>query len=558
MSKRPSPLIALALCLTFAGARLSADNLSALPVHWGDSLLPVAETDLGGAERLMREAVLGTRAQVAELLAQEQPDRVALAGAYGQLGALLLLLEIEAQADLCFRNAQTLQPGEFRWPYYAGYLAMTAGNVEEALSHLRIAEAIDPSYPTLRLRLGKVHLDRNELAQARTALEQITDIPGLSAAANYHLGQIALMERRHEDAVAHLEQALAANPNADEVHYPLAQAYRGLGQNDLARDHLSRFQPRDPVAEDPLLDQLKGAGKRSLPAFDKGIHAIRQGDYAAASEHFAEGLAVDPENARARVSYARALYLSGQAGQAGDELNQAIEAEPNLVLANFLRGVLHQEQGDEERARRHYRRTLGLNPGHAGALFYLANLDFSNGSYDTAARGYTAALAADTEIPPARLMALVSRYRAGETEADILEGIERLIGEHPQDPMPQYALTRLLASARDAALRRPQQALELANRLALLQPAPPHQRLQALALAASGDFDQAARIQRQVIAMSVWTASQTEQKLMQMELATFERYEMPGEPWPEGDILLSPPPFDPVAPFRDYPAAVPY
>ena len=53
-------------------------------------------------------------------------------------------------------------------------------------------------------------------------------------------------------------------------------------------------------------------------------------------------------------------------------------------------------------------------------------------------------------------------------------------------------------------------------------------------------------------------AAQREQDLMQEELAAYEQGRLPGNPWPPGDPLLSPPPFDPVAPFRDYPAAVPY
>jgi len=42
------------------------------------------------------------------------------------------------------------------------------------------------------------------------------------------------------------------------------------------------------------------------------------------------------------------------------------------------------------------------------------------------------------------------------------------------------------------------------------------------------------------------------------DLSAYERNELPQPAWPEGDPLFSPPPFDPVAPFRDYPAAVPY
>jgi hypothetical protein len=155
-------------------------------------------------------------------------------------------------------------------------------------------------------------------------------------------------------------------------------------------------------------------------------------------------------------------------------------------------------------------------------------------------------------------MELVSLYRAGASETDLGAAMESLMERFPEDPMLQYAHTRLLASARDPGLRQPERALELANRLALSQPILPHQRLQTVALAAAGDFAQAAQIQQQLVAMSAWTASPEERKILQQEMEAFESGRLPAEPWPKGDVLLSPPPFDPIAPFRDYPAAVPY
>ena len=89
-------------------------------------------------------------------------------------------------------------------------------------------------------------------------------------------------------------------------------------------------------------------------------------------------------------------------------------------------------------------------------------------------------------------------------------------------------------------------------------PIPPHLRALALAQAANGDFEQALQTQQQAIAMAAWMASPGELDVMQGELAAIERRELPAEAWPEGDPLLAPPPFDAVAPFRDYPAAVPY
>lgn len=548
--------LALSLALTPMAGR--ADALAAPPAHWRVELLAVAASDLSGAERLMQQAVADARAELSRLLAQPGTDRTTLAGGYGRLGALFLLLEMEAAADACFRNAHRLQPGEFRWPYYAGYLAMMAGNTDRALGYLETARGIEPDYPTLYLRLGKVRLDRSELVEAKTALERIADAEGLVTAANYYLGQIAVLERRFEDAVAHLQRALEADPLATEVHYPLAQAYRALGEDDLAREHLGRFKLKEPTAADPLLEQLQGAAKRSLPFFHKGIHAVRQGRYAEALERFAEGLAIDPQNIPARVSYARALYLAGQGEQATGQLERALADDPQQGLAWLLLGVLAQQKGDGEAAAEHYRRALAIDPDQAGARFYLANLDFAEGRFALAEQGYRRVLALEQEIPPARLLALIAALRAGEREADVAARLTGLVRENPDDPLTAYALGRLLAAARDAAVRDPRRALELAERLALLQPIPPHLRLLALAQAANGRHEEAAATQEQVVAMAGWMAQPGELALMERELAIYRDGGMPSEPWPPGDPLLGPPPFDPVAPFRDYPAAVPY
>jgi tetratricopeptide (TPR) repeat protein len=543
--------------LTLAPWPLLADELVALPAPWADRLLPVEPADLGGAERLMREATEEARQEVAARLADPATPAVELAETYGRLGALYLLMEVETAADACFRNAQTLAPEDFRWPYYAGYLALMVGDTDRALKSLAAAQAIDPSYPPLALRLGKVHLDRSELAEARVQLETIAEAPGLVTAANYYLGQIALLERRFENALAHLQRALEADPDATEVHYPLAQAYRALGRKELARDHLRRFALKTPQAEDPLLAQLEAATKRSVPAFQKGMHAIREGDYATATRHFAEGLAIDPGNAAARVSYARALYLAGRGDEAGAELGRALETDPSQVLAQFLAAVLHQQGGEADAARLAYARTLELDPNHAGAAFYLANLDFAEGRYQEAAQGYQAALAADREIPPARLLRLIARYHAGVSDTEIADALDALIQEHPEDPMIKYALVRLLAAGRDPQVRDPKRALDLASRLALLQPIPPHQRALAIAQAAAGEREQAVASMQQALLLAAWMAPPAERELMETELAALRAGELP-EPWPLGDPLLAPPPFDPLAPFRDYPAALPY
>ncbi|MGE5155395.1 MAG: tetratricopeptide repeat protein [Bdellovibrio bacteriovorus] len=534
------------------------DLVAALPSPWDQRLVAIPESDLSGAEPSIRQAIIEARTRIAELLGDPASDPKRLAQAYGRLGALLVLREVEAPADAAFRNARTLEPEAFRWPYYGGYLAMMTGNNDRALELFEAARALDPDYPTLYLRLGKVHLDRSELTEARANFERTAEVPGLEPAARFYLGQIANLERRYADAVALLTKTLELDPNATEAHWPLAQAYRALGEDDKARAHMAQVEPRTPPAKDPLLEQLQGAAAQSVPAFERAIYAVDKRDYETAAAELAAGLEVAPDNLPARVSYARVLYLSGKRDQAAAELDRVLAADPNQTLALFLKGVLLQQAGDAAGAADHYRRALAVEPKHPGVLYYLANLDFSSGRYAEAAKGYRLALQAEDAPPPARLLALLAEHRAGRPEAESAAALAELIAAQPEDPVLLYAQALLLAAASDGAVRDPTRASHLATTLGFLMPGPPQLRLAALSQAAGGDYAGAAATLGQVTALAGPWLPPALGELLGREIAAYREGRLPDEPWPEGDPLLAPPPFDPTGPFRDYPAAVPY
>lgn len=554
------------LCLAFcAGVVLGAvspwslaDSLSDLPRHWQGRIEPVQESDISGAEPLVQQAIREAREAIAGLLGEPGVDPGGLASAYGQLGAIFQVQEMQGDAEICFTNARRLQPDTFRWAYYAGYLALRAGQTDKALSALQAARELNPQYGPLYLRLGEVWFERTDFAQARALFEKVAEEPGLQAAARYYLGLMDTLERRYEAAVEHLEQALRLNPDATEVHHPLAQAYRALGRNDLAREHLARFQPRLPTAEDPLLSQLQGAVKRSVPFFRKGMEAIYARDYATAADQFSQGLAVDPDNAAARVSYARALFLSDDNAGARRELLQARAGQPPIVLARFLLGVLDEAAGDVEAASTGYEETLKLDPAHAGAHYALANLRFRAGLFQDAAAHYAAALEHDRDVAPARLLRLVALRHAGEPDAAIGAELQALVQDNPQDPGLRYAQLRLLVLSPDPKVRDPALALDLASGLVLQQPIPPYLEVLALGSAAADRFAEAVQTQQILLGSLSWMAPPSEVERLQGDLARYQSRELPQTVWPLDAPMLQPPPFDARALFRDYPAALPF
>lgn len=548
----------LVLVMALSVGRLGADALSEPPEPWSTRLIPIGQTDVSGAEPLMQDAIAHARSALSERLLNPSTTDDQLADAYGRLGALFLLVEVEAVADACLRNAATLQPDAMRWRYYAGYLAMLAGRLDQALIDLQAAQALDRDYAPLKLRLGKVLLDSGRLDEARAALEPIADTPGLVAAANFYLGQIANLQRRYADAVVALERAQQTDPTPSGVGYQLAQAYRALGDMDRARASLSTFDAGAPAVQDPLIAELEAVTSRSLPAFQQGMHATRQGDYAVAAERFAEGLAVAPDNHAARISYARTLYLSGSEQAAQLELSKALDQDPDQTLALFLTGVLNEAQGDAGAAEAAYRRTLQTDPQHPGAVFYLANLELRAGRFREAAAGYRAVLESSDPVGPASLLELIALERAGTDEADVLERLEVRVKQRPEDQQLLYALARLLAAAQDAALRDPDRALALAQQLVGQYPIAPHQRALALALMVKDQSEQAIATLSSVLSRVAWSGPPDELGLVMADLEAYREGRIPTDAWPDGDPLLVPPPFNPVAAFRDYPAAKPY
>jgi tetratricopeptide (TPR) repeat protein len=539
---------------------LAADTLSQLPATWSERIEPLAEADISALDQNERRAVTEARDRVAELLQADATDAQTLAEAFGRLCALYQRLDVYAPAQGCWRNAMALEPENFRWTYYAGYLALEQGQYDTALPLLEKARRLNADYAPIELRLGQIWLNTNDLDKAHAALARAAETSGLRGAALYYRGQAALLQRDYASAERYLTESLEIDPEATEVHYPLAQVYRHQGKEALAREHLALFKGRrKPVVDDPLVTELDEAVQIARTAFRDGIKAVRARDYALAIERFEAGLESDPENLAARVSYARALFLDGQVDAARSQLQSVIARDPKQLLANLLLGLLDESRGEAGEAAARYRRVLALDANHDAAHFFLANLLFRQGRYEQAAQHYASALKVNDAIPPARLLELVALRRAGHDDVEIAGLLEQRIGRYPNQPDLKYALALLRILSPATAVRDNAQALELAESLMAAQPMPPFVETLALAKAAAGRFDEAVQVQQQLVDRMTWMAPQEQMRPLREALDAFNDEKLPmREAWPADAPLLNPSPFDATPPFRDYPAPVPF
>ena len=221
--------LALVLLVQLAGAvALAEDNVSSLPGPWADKLLPVPVPNLEGQSPDIQSGLDETRNAVNAALQKPEVSAAELAGAYGELGGLYQASFLRQSAEACFQNAQRLEPENFRWAYYAAWLADQTGQTGLALTRYQHARSLKSDYPPLTLRMADVWADLNETDKAEAAYREVIDVPGLEAPALFGLGQIALLRRDYASAIDDFSKALQFDPAATRIHYPLAQALHAV------------------------------------------------------------------------------------------------------------------------------------------------------------------------------------------------------------------------------------------------------------------------------------------------------------------------------------------
>lgn len=420
--------------------------------------------------------------------------------AYGELGMLYHAYQLEAPARVCYQNAERLAPHEFRWPYLRGVLEQQAGRLEQADHDYQRALERQPTWVPALIRLAQIRLAQNRLTEAETLLQKALQKSPNSAAALAARGEVALAGRRFKDAVTYLNSALRAAPSANRLHYPLSIAYRGLGELELAKQHLAQrgevgVKPTDPLV-DGLSERLRGERIHLL----RGQRAFRAGRYPEAVQAFTKAVEAEPESARARINLGSALALNGDRKRAVTELETALRLAPKNVTAHYNLGRLLALNGDLHGAIDHLRTVAALRPGDHQALLELARVLRRAGKLDEALTRFSqvidlAPLNGTARFEEAVVLVEAGRYASARQK---LEKAHQLI---PDDERLAHGLARLLAGSPDLEQRDGARALLLAQRVFKSQVAPDHAATVAMALAEVGRCDEAVEWQRRALSM---------------------------------------------------------
>ena len=396
------------------------------------ALPPVTMPDLSRLAAPAAEQVR-TRFRAVEDAVHGGVPTAELANAYGAFGLVLTAAEYFGAAAVSYRHAEALAPDDLRWPYYLGHLhRMTEERGAAAAAFERALALRSSDVPTL-VWLGRARLDEGRSELAERQFRQAVAYDPRSAAALAGAGRAALARRDFLSAAEYLERALAAAPQASRLHYPLAMAYRALGEMDLAAAHLARRGSVGVPLPDPLMEELDALLPSAMKLEGRGIQALQSGRWAAAVDAFRQGLELEPDNASLRQRLATALAAGGDTRTAVAQLEETLRRSPDFPRAHFSLGAILALQGRSQEAVARYETALRLQPGYVEARMGLAEALRGAGRLAESLPHYAQVTAVDPGFAEAwlgRADALVRLGRLEEARAWLAEARD----VHPDRP----------------------------------------------------------------------------------------------------------------------------
>jgi tetratricopeptide (TPR) repeat protein len=480
-------------------------------------------------------------AVMTRVVAQASSSPADRATAYGDMGKLFVATELYDAAARCFSNARLLAPGDMRWPYYLAQVARLSNDPPKAAGLFEQVLRLQPDHVPSLVWLAEMRLAQSRPEEARPLLVKAQSLAPGEPAVLYGLGRVALEAREYSAAVSALEGVLALAPSATRVHYPLAMAYRGLGDLTRADAHLRlRGETAVPPA-DPLMGEVSSLLTNAAALETRGVQAMDARDWPTAVTVLRQAVALSPDNAFTRLNLGTSLYLSGNRDGALEQYRAAVRLSPSLARAHFGIGVVLESRRRDGEAIDAFAAAVRSDPEYDEARFSLANALRRSGRVSESLAHYEKVLERNPATSQAGFglaMALVrlGRYREAR---DRLERDARAFADQPGFA---HALARVLAAAPDDGVRDGARALALVKPLAEGQRSPAVVETMAMALAETGRFDEAVRWQTEALSLARRAGRSDLVPNLTANLRLYEAHRPCRTPWTDDDPVHHPQP----------------
>jgi tetratricopeptide (TPR) repeat protein len=501
------------------------------------SLQPLVHPDLSGIEEPMR----GRLESAISYFEREGPQRdgTALAELFGRLGMQYHAYQIAEPAEVAYRNALQLDPDDFVWTYYLAFLMDETGRAQEAIDGYASAIQIEPEYKPVRLRLGRIALVIGRLDEAEAQFRHVLRVDPVNAPALAGLGRVMAQRGDHAAAIQFLSQALLQQTDANRLFVPLAQSLLELGRSTEADAAMAQAGDAVPFIADPLLALMTARAEGSSAFVERARLALENNQPNAALDSLSIAIEIDPLDLDAQVAIARTLVIMGDTDTAARALELVLHEDPDhrLGLLNLSNLMLRDERfGD---AAILLRRVVAVAPDTLSYAL-LADSLMLNRQYEEAAHIYNQLgrlerQAGTTDSEP-YFYAGVAMSGAGQCEESVAM-FTLAFTRNPPHPTSLESLARSTATCPASTPEQIADALEMAKALYQNLPSQRSSETYAMALAASGQFDDAIDLQGQAIFEALRDGLLPANPQLQENMQRYNNGEPATQPWAPGHSI---------------------
>ena len=299
----------------------------------------------------------------------------------------------------------------------------------ESYQEILDTAAASPEAQTAMARLAALEIQEGNTDAGAALIDKVLGQNPRAAEALLVRAELALTDRRPDDAIVDLRMLVRDDPEVISYHTGLARAYLQKGQTTLAEEAL-----RDAVRAEP--NNLEG--RIELSRF-----LARNGKPDVADDLIRSVIIRQPDNLAARDTAVRIAITRGDWQAALDRATAITEIAPEAASGYYLSGTAQDGLGNRTLARASYLQALDLDPTHAESLTAFSRIAVPAGDVGEVFERLDA-VPADapnrTVIDHLRAEVLISQERPSEAR----EILEAAIAERPDWWMLYRTLSRTL------------------------------------------------------------------------------------------------------------------
>lgn len=290
-----------------------------------------------------------------------------------------------------------------------GRIHLGRGEVDEARRQFEKAIALDPNYADALLALGDVYRMKGQVADAEHVVKRALRVDPNSVGALAQLAELQRDQGRLEEAIRLFGEALAIDDSRPFLYLGYGDVLQRAGKFGAAEKAFRSVLELDPDSfkarynlgvtygnsgrideairmYEEALETEPGNPEAPKAANNLGAIYLGRGDLERARERFAAAVAGSPYNLEARYNLALIHLDAGEVEQAIPLLEQAAGLDPNHEQVNLRLGLAYLEAGRGEDAYRSLLLVRRLYPANWEATLHLALLHAAAEQPDQARR----------------------------------------------------------------------------------------------------------------------------------------------------------------------------